>query len=324
MELGALDVDRGHLGIRYDNAAGILAVVKLAAHGEAGFGGGGRDQLDDHAITDEWLGAPVLADEGEQAVLDLVPLAGAGRQVADHDVEAELIGQLLQFAFPQPYPRAVAAAAIGGDQQSAGVRVTRPTDGLPPLADTVHREGGRVVVNAYTHPSRIRGQVIDPVRHRAAELLDQEVMDPDFFWVALGAIFAPVVAEIADQFLFLGVDGDHRLLFGQRGGHLRVDVAELRIPVGVAVALRGLAVALQTVTRLIEQMADEGAADRMTLRLQRLCQAAHAFAGPPQRRFRIPAGRRLDQRLEIGKQRRVLGDCSLASRSRSPNPLRRL
>src|SRR5882672_10093499 len=79
------------------------------------FGGGGRDQLDDHAMADEGLGAPVLADEGEEAVLDLVPLAGAGRQVADRDVEAEFVGQLLQFAFPQPYPRAVAAAAIGGN-----------------------------------------------------------------------------------------------------------------------------------------------------------------------------------------------------------------
>src|ERR1700752_584820 len=324
VELGALDVDGGHLGIRYDNAAGILAGVELAAHGEAGFGGGGRDQLDDDAISDEWFGAPVLADEGEEAVLDLVPLAGAGRQVANYDVEAEFVGQLLQFAFPQPYPRAVAAAAIGGDQQSAGVGVTRPADGLPPLADAVHREGGRVVVNADTHPSAIGGQVIDPVRHRAAELLDQEIMDPDLFRVALGAIFAPVVAEIPDQFLFLGVDGDHRLMFSQSRGHLAVDVAELRIPVGVAVALRSFAVALQTVTRLIEQVADQGAADFVTLRLQRLRQTAHALAGPPQRRLRITAGRRLDQGFKVGEQRRVLGNRRLSPRSRPPNPFRRL
>src|SRR2546421_10149755 len=194
---------------------------------------------------------------------------------------------------------------MGGDQQSGGVGVTRPTEVAPPLADAVDREGGRIVVDADTHPSGIRGQVIDPVGHRATELLDQEVMDPDFFRVALGAIFAPVVAEIADQFLFLGVDGDHWLPFGQRRGHLGVDVAELRIPVGVAVALGGLAVALQTVTRLIEQVADQGAADLVTLRLQRLRQAAHALAGPPQRRFRIPAGRRFDQGFEIGKQRRI-------------------
>src|SRR5207253_6529182 len=93
--------------------------------------------------------------------------------------------------------------------------------------------------------------------------------------------------------------------FRPSGGHLGVDVAELRIPVGVAVALRGFAVALQTVTRLIEQVGDQGAADLVTLRLQRLRQAAHALAGPPQRRFRITAGRRLDQRLEILEPRWV-------------------
>jgi hypothetical protein len=43
----------------------------------------------------------------------------------------------------------------------------------------------------------------------------------------------------------------------------------------------------------------------VTLRLQRLRQTAHALAGPPQRRFRITAGRRLDQRFEIREQRRV-------------------
>jgi hypothetical protein len=41
----------------------------------------------------------------------------------------------------------------------------------------------------------------------------------------------------------------------------------------------------------IEQVANQGAADLVTLRLQRLRQTAHALAGPPQRRFRIPAGR---------------------------------
>src|SRR4029077_8368482 len=238
--------------------------------------------------------------------------------------EAVSLARLFKSVFPQPSRRAVAAAAVGGDQQSGGVGVARPPDGLPPLADAVDREGRRVVVDADTHPSGIRGQVIDPVRHSAAELLDQEVMDPDLFRVALRAIFAPVVAEIPDQFLFLGVDGDHRLLFRQSGGYLAVDIAELRIPVGVRVAVRGLAVALQTVTCLIEQVADQGAADFVTLRLQRLCQTAHAFAGPPQRRFRIPAGRRLDQGFEIGEQRRILGNRRLAPRSRPPNPFRRL
>src|SRR3984893_12219327 len=321
VEVGTFDVDSGHLSIRYDNAAGVLAGVELAAHSEAGFGGSSRDQLDDHAIADEWLGAPVLADERGEAVLDFVLLAGAGRREGDDNIEAEFVGQLLHLAFPQPPPRAVAAAAIGGDQQSGCLGIARPTDGAPPLTDAIDGERGRVVVNADTHPTGIGGEVVDPVRHRAAELLDQEVMDTDFFGIALRAILAAWVAEIADEFLFLGVDRDHRLLFGQRRGHLGVDVAELRIPVGVAVALRGLAVALQTVTRLIEQVGDQGAADLVTLRLQRLRQAAHALAGPPQRRLRITAGRRLDQRLEIWEQRRVLANRRLAPRSRPPNPL---
>jgi hypothetical protein len=58
------------------------------------------------------------------------------------------------------------------------------------------------MVDADTHPTRIGGEVVDPVRHRATELLAQEVMDPDFFRVALGAILAARIAEIADQFLF--------------------------------------------------------------------------------------------------------------------------
>src|SRR5947209_15088441 len=101
-------------------------------------------------------------------------------------------------------------------------------------------------------------------------------------------------------------------------------MSELRIPVGVAVTLGGLAVALQTVTRLIEQVGDQGAADCVTLRLQRLRQAAHALAGPPQRRLRITACRRLDQGLEIREQPGVLGDRSLAPSARSANPLRGL
>ena len=94
VELGAFEVDGSHFCIRYDNAAGVLAGVEFTAHSEAGFGGSGRNQLDDHAIADERLGAPVLADEGEEAVFDFVPLAGAGRQVADRDVEAELVSCL--------------------------------------------------------------------------------------------------------------------------------------------------------------------------------------------------------------------------------------
>ena len=53
----------------------------------------------------------------------LFPLAGAGQQVADHMSRPSFVGQLLQFAFPQPGPRAVAAAAPRPSQAFAGAGV---------------------------------------------------------------------------------------------------------------------------------------------------------------------------------------------------------
>ena len=113
MEPGTFDVESGHLGVGDNDAAGVLASVELAAHSQAGFGGSSRDQLDDDAIADEWLGAPVLTDEREEPVLDFVPLAGAWRQMTNRDRKLELVGQFLQLDLPKAHAIAVAAAAIG-------------------------------------------------------------------------------------------------------------------------------------------------------------------------------------------------------------------
>ena len=69
-------------------------------------------------MADQRLAAPVLGDVGEEAMLDLVPFAGAGRKVATVTASPVSLAKRLQFAFPQPDPRTVAAAAIGGDQQA--------------------------------------------------------------------------------------------------------------------------------------------------------------------------------------------------------------
>ena len=82
MEFVACDVDRSHVLLGYSNAFRIGVGVELAAHGQAGVGSGGADQVDYDAVADQRPGAPVDADEREQPVLDLVPLAGAGRMVA--------------------------------------------------------------------------------------------------------------------------------------------------------------------------------------------------------------------------------------------------
>ena len=50
-------------------------------------------------------------------MLDLVPLAGARRQVAHGDREPTLVGEAGELDLPQPGAVAVGSAAVGGDQQ---------------------------------------------------------------------------------------------------------------------------------------------------------------------------------------------------------------
>jgi hypothetical protein len=114
-------------------------------------------------------------------VLGFVPLAGAGRQVADHDVEAEFVGELLQFAFPQPDPLAVAAPGLRRPspaqawrcQQPGGIGVTHPPEVEPPPADAVHREAcpsqrTKGPCHGRRRHSPIRHSRPDHRRHRAS------------------------------------------------------------------------------------------------------------------------------------------------------------
>ena len=87
VENGALDVEGLHLVVGHDDALGIGFVVEFASNGQAGVGGRRADQVDDDAIADERFGAPVLGDEREQAMLDLVPFAGSRRQMMNFDGE---------------------------------------------------------------------------------------------------------------------------------------------------------------------------------------------------------------------------------------------
>src|SRR5262249_8109308 len=59
----------------------IRVLIQLADHRQARRGRRGRNQVDNHLVAHERLPAPVLADEGEQPMLDLVPLARARREV---------------------------------------------------------------------------------------------------------------------------------------------------------------------------------------------------------------------------------------------------
>jgi 3-mercaptopyruvate sulfurtransferase SseA len=76
------ELDRGEVGVADDQALGVRVGVDLGAHLQSAARLGVGNQLDDHLVTDQRTTAPVHRDEREQTVLDLVPLAGARREVA--------------------------------------------------------------------------------------------------------------------------------------------------------------------------------------------------------------------------------------------------
>ena len=148
-------------------------------------------------------------------------------------------------------------------------------------------------------------------------------MHPHLFGRALWAPRPAGVLEVADEFLLLGVDRDHRLAGRQRPRDVRVDEGKLRVAVRMPAALACLGVGLQAEAEIVQQRADQGAADPVALGLQLVGEPAQALAGPAQRRFRIAARGRLDQGLESRPQLRIGLDRGLAARARPTQPARR-
>ena len=116
MERVGAQVDTGKLLLAYLDSFRVLACVQLALNAKAGSGGGGCDQVDDDFMAHQRFAAPVLRDEGEQTMLNLVPLAGSRREVTDRDLQPGFVGQFLQLQLPQPHTRSVAASTVRGNQ----------------------------------------------------------------------------------------------------------------------------------------------------------------------------------------------------------------
>ena len=79
MEVGRLNVECCHLGVGDLDTLLIGIVVEPARDGEASIGGRVGDQLNDNLMADQWFATPVLGNEGEQPVLDPVPLCALPR-----------------------------------------------------------------------------------------------------------------------------------------------------------------------------------------------------------------------------------------------------
>jgi hypothetical protein len=102
-----------------------------------------------------------------------------------------------------------------------------------------------------------------------------------------------------------------------------VDVAKLRVTVGMLATLSGLDVRLQAVPQPSQQLRDRREMGPMPELPQPLSEVAHTLGSPSQKRLRIATGVRIDQPLEIAHQRRVELRQRLAPTTRLAHPPRR-
>src|SRR2546422_7149221 len=91
-----------HLRGGNDDAGRVAALVQLGLDAQARCGAGVANQVDNRFKRAERTASPVLGDVTEEAVLYLVPLAGARREMRDGGSQAEVLRQPLHFFFPLP------------------------------------------------------------------------------------------------------------------------------------------------------------------------------------------------------------------------------
>lgn len=95
-----VEVQLLHFLGRDGNACEVVASIEACLHGKPRVGGGRGNEFNHGAVIGERASPPVHRDIGEQPMFDLVPFAGAGREVTDGQGEARLISQALQFPLP--------------------------------------------------------------------------------------------------------------------------------------------------------------------------------------------------------------------------------
>src|SRR3954466_15009224 len=99
-----------HLRARDHHAGRVPPLVQLGLDAQSGGGARVPNQGDDSLEGAERTAAPVLRDVAEEPMLDLVPLAGARREMRDVNTQREIIGEALQAVLPGAGPVPITAA----------------------------------------------------------------------------------------------------------------------------------------------------------------------------------------------------------------------
>src|SRR5215470_13441895 len=154
-------------------------------------------------MAHEWFAAPILADVGEQTMLNTVPFAGAGGQMIDRHLQSCVVGETLQLALPKADTSAVAAAAVGGDDQALGVGITGLTEPLPPSTDALDCKFRRISIDTDINPALVGSEVVDPIGRHFALSLNFEIVDEHRLGSPLGRNSLPPFLKSPTSCVFL-------------------------------------------------------------------------------------------------------------------------
>jgi hypothetical protein len=220
--------------------------------------------------------------------------------VTHRDRQARLGGEPLQFTLPETTSGRIASATVGKQQQVAATGVDRFGDS-PPTPQTVDGELRCVGGLPHAHMSAVPTDIVHPVRDRAALGIVREVVGVHLFRrVASGD---SVAGEVADKFLVLGVEAQHRAAEFQSETPQSRHGAELSVSVGRRLAAESFEVGSQPVAGRSQQPPHHVGAGAST---QLLGQFSQAVADPFRR---VSGGRprrfRFDSAQQVGCQRRI-------------------
>ena len=158
------DVDRVDLLVGDVDSGLVLLAVELGGDDQTGAGGCGCDVVADECEGLERAAGPVAADFAEQAMLDGIPFrASCGIVGEGHFELVEIAEMVLEGVLPGAVAVAVAAAAIGEDDELGGVGIAGAAFGGPPGSEVVDGEEGGVAGDADTDEAAVRESVVDAV-----------------------------------------------------------------------------------------------------------------------------------------------------------------
>ena len=104
-------------------------------------------------------------------MFDLIPFAGARRQVTHDHFKPGFISQSLQLRFPEASAHAIAAHAIaapavGHDKQLVRLWIGRRAHLVPPRPYGLDGKHRRIMIDPDTDPTRVPGHIIDAIGDR--------------------------------------------------------------------------------------------------------------------------------------------------------------